>query len=231
MLVHGCLIDGPTTWRCQRPLADDGLWRLVVASRRGYGSSPPSEGDDFLVDGQDVAGLLVEPAHLVGHSYGGLGALVAAGTALSKLRSLTLVEPPVYTAAAGDPAIDAAVRDFKAWWAEAPDDPVQWCTEWAERFGVSLRLPDPLPAAMETAIGLLRACRIPWTAEIAFERIADASFPKLVVSGGHSPLIETICDAVAERIGARRAVVTGSGHLVPWAGAAFNTVLTAALGG
>jgi hypothetical protein len=37
--------------------------------------------------------------------------------------------------------------------------------------------------------------------------LAAASFPKLLISGGHSAGFEAICDDLAERIGAPRAVV------------------------
>ena len=40
------------------------------------------------------------------------------------------------------------------------------------------------------------------------------SFPKLVVSGGHSPMQERMCDVLASAIGARRGTIPGAGHNV-----------------
>ena len=77
VLVHGSLATGAEEWQAQRPLADEGF-RLLVPDRRGYGQSPAAEGEDFLRDGDDIADLMGDGAHLVGHSYGGLGAMFAA---------------------------------------------------------------------------------------------------------------------------------------------------------
>jgi pimeloyl-ACP methyl ester carboxylesterase len=77
VLVHGSLATGAEEWEAQRPLADEGF-RLLVLDRRGYGRSPMVEGEDFLRDAEDIAEVMGDGAHLVGHSYGGLGVLFAA---------------------------------------------------------------------------------------------------------------------------------------------------------
>jgi pimeloyl-ACP methyl ester carboxylesterase len=53
-------------------------FRLLAFERRGYGQSPALDGEDFLRDADDICDLMSSGAHLVGHSYGGLGALHAA---------------------------------------------------------------------------------------------------------------------------------------------------------
>ena len=82
---------GHEEWEAQRPLADEGF-RLLVLDRRGYGRSPAAEGEDFLRDADDIAELMGDGAHLVGHSYGGLGALFAAARRPEATLSLTLLE-------------------------------------------------------------------------------------------------------------------------------------------
>src|SRR5262245_51800414 len=77
VLVHGSLAIGAEEWATQAPLAEEGF-RLVVFDRRGYGNNANSKGEDFLADATDIAALLGDGAHLVGHSYGGLGAMLAA---------------------------------------------------------------------------------------------------------------------------------------------------------
>src|SRR3712207_6767288 len=77
VLVHGSLATAAEEWTEQLPLAAQGF-RLLRPDRRGYGRSPALEGEDFLVDADDIVELMGEGAHLVGHSYGGLGAMVAA---------------------------------------------------------------------------------------------------------------------------------------------------------
>jgi pimeloyl-ACP methyl ester carboxylesterase len=95
VLVHGSLTSGEENWEGQRSLADEG-YRLVAPDRRGYGDSPKSAGEDFLRDGEDIAELLGDGAHLVGHSYGGMGAMVAAERRPDAVLSLTLIEPPAF---------------------------------------------------------------------------------------------------------------------------------------
>lgn len=47
----------------------------------------------------------------------------------------------------------------------------------------------------------------------------------MVVSGGHSDLFDTICDVLAERVGAERAAIPGAGHAVQYTGQPFNALL------
>ena len=225
VLVHGCLIDGPSTWSKQRPVAESGRWRLVVLQRRGYGTSPPSQGDDFVTDSTDVADALTEPAHVAAHSYGAIAALSLAGADPTKVRSLIVVEPPAYTAADDDPEVNRVVTEFEDWWEHAPSDPATFLDGWSQRSGIRVRLPDPIPTHLQARIELLRRCRRPWTAVLRWDVLRAASFPKLVVSGGHSSVIELICDRLAARIGAERVVIEGRGHLVPQAGRPFNSAL------
>lgn len=67
--------------------------------------------------------------------------------------------------------------------------------------------------------------RPPWEADVPLEALAAAPFPKLVISGGHSPVFDAVCDALAEAIGAQRAVVPGRGHSIPTAGSGYNDLL------
>ena len=95
LLVHGGASPA-TTWAGLEPLAR----RFTVATvhRRGYPPSPPPpEGrGDFEVDAADLAPLLDGRPHVVAHSYGGLGATIAATRRPTHVRSLTLIEPPIY---------------------------------------------------------------------------------------------------------------------------------------
>src|SRR5512134_2201578 len=92
LLVHGSLATGADEWQAQRPLGDEGF-RLLVLDRRGYGRSPAADGEDFLRDADDIVALMDQGAHLVGHSYGGLGALFAAARRPEATLSLALLEP------------------------------------------------------------------------------------------------------------------------------------------
>ena len=76
LLVHGSFTPAAATFAALAPLADE--FRLGLLDRRGFGASPDVERVDFERDGEDIAALLAEPMHLVGHSYGGTGRLLAA---------------------------------------------------------------------------------------------------------------------------------------------------------
>src|SRR5215470_4593090 len=108
VLVHGSNFNGPLTWKEQRPLGE--RWRLEVLNRRGYGKSPPpAVRSDFEEDARDIAALLGDGAHLVGHSYGAIGALYAAALRPQAVRSLVINEPPAFRLLKGDAAADAIV--------------------------------------------------------------------------------------------------------------------------
>ena len=47
-------------------------------------------------------------------------------------------------------------------------------------------------------------------------------FPKLVLSGGHSPVFEQVCDATARELGAERDTIRGRGHTIPACGTPYN---------
>ena len=66
--------------------------------------------------------------------------------------------------------------------------------------------------------------RAPWEAEIPFAGLAEASFPKLVVSGAHSEAFDAVCDVLEQRLGAERVVLPGAGHSIPRA-PGFNAQL------
>ena len=85
--------------------------------------------------------------------------------------------------------------------------------------------PDALPEWLARGARLVMEERPPWEAEVPLAALADAGFPKLVISGAHSPAFEAVCDALADGIGARRAVIAGRGHTIPSAGAAYNACL------
>ena len=226
VLVHGSLATGTDEWQAQRPLADQGF-QLVVFDRRGYGQSPAAPGEDFVRDAGDIAELMGDGAHLVGHSYGGLGVIVAAARRPVATLSLTLLEPAAFASGPHHPAAQALVGEVRQLWdRDLPDE------EWVVRFLTAVGSdPDSLsPELITSAVELVpvvRRGRPNWEWDLPLGELASLRFPKLVVSGGHSAGFDAICDAVAERIGASRLVVTGAGHEIQFAGAPLNEVLLA----
>jgi len=224
VLVHGSLAIGREEWQAQRPLADEGF-RLVVFDRRGYGQSAAAHGEDFLRDADDIADLMGDGAHLVGHSYGGLGAMFAAARRPEATKSLTLLEPAALALGQRVPAARTLLENVRRTWNEDLPD-----KDWVIRFLVAVGSnPADLSAALiADAVRLTPVCRHgrpAWAAGLPLADLAAARFPKLVVSGGHSAGFDAICDDLAEQIGASRGVVTGAGHEVQFTGAAINEVL------
>ena len=226
LLVHGSVMGGAASWAEQRPLAE--RWRLIVLDRRGYYPNPPAAREDFEVDADDVAELLGhggEGMHLVGSSYGGVVALLAAAKRPGAVRSLTVIEPPAMAVAMEDPDVFKFAADIQQYWAEGPREPEAFLRGFLERVGSSAALPSPLPPPLDQNARLLMAERSPAEARIPLGALRRASFPKLVVSGAHSPVFDRICDALQAGLWAERAVIPGAGHSVQRMGADFNVRL------
>jgi pimeloyl-ACP methyl ester carboxylesterase len=219
LLVHGSVTGARLTWREQLPLAE--RWTLLLVDRPGFGGSPPLERSDFQAEAPLVAELLDEPTHVVAHSYGGVIALLAAALRPKAVRSLTVVEPPAFGVARGDPAVEAFVERGTELWTEGPDEPAAFLTRFFSLVG-SRPIPGRLKPELEHGARLLMRERYPWEAQIPFDELAAAPFPKLAVSGAHDDAFEAVCDVLAERIGAERAVIAGQGHGVQRTGAPFN---------
>jgi pimeloyl-ACP methyl ester carboxylesterase len=64
--------------------------------------------------------------------------------------------------------------------------------------------------------------RWPWDAVIPLEALAAATWPKLVVSGGHSRTFDVVCDVLERQLPARRVVFRGAGHSIPRLGGPVN---------
>ena len=224
VLVHGSLATGADEWQAQRPLAEHG-YRLLVLDRRGYGRSPTVDGEDFLCDADDIAAVMGDGAHLVGHSYGGLGVLLAAARRPEATLSLTVLEPGAFALGQREPAARALVGDVRRVWdLDLPGE--QWVVRFLRAVGSDPDALSPdLIAAAVPLVPVLRRGRPIWQTELPLLQLASAPFPKLVVSGGHSAGFDAICDDLAERIGASRAVIEGAGHEVQFTGPPLNDAL------
>jgi pimeloyl-ACP methyl ester carboxylesterase len=226
VLVHGGL-PARVTWACQWVL--EAHWLLIVPSRRGFSPSPAAPWQDFLADADDLAELIAEVpggVHLVGFSYGGLGVCIAAERLLDRVRSLTLIEVPLWTAAEEDESVRelAALADRFA----ASADDAQADREFLALARVDRNMVAAEEDDVRQAMELARKLRSPREAKPRFDAISDACIPTLVVSGDHHVGMERLCDAIATRLGGQRARVRGAGHPVQRA-PGFNTMLEAFL--
>jgi pimeloyl-ACP methyl ester carboxylesterase len=227
VLVHGSIRGGQAAWTEQRPLVE--RWTLVIPERPGFGAGPLVERVDFEVDAPLAAELLAGGVHLVGHSYGGVVSLLAAAQRPEDVRSLTVLEPPAFSIAVGHPAVDDFIERATDLWDNGPRDPALFLAAFVGLVGSNVSLPDPLTPELERGARLLMVERPPWEAEIPLDALAEAPFPKLVVSGGHHPAFDAVCDVLERRLGAERAVIPGAGHSVQRTGPPCNKRLEAFL--
>src|SRR3954467_8906769 len=103
-LVHGGA-SPETTGGVLAPLR--ARWTFARVYRRGYPPSPPPPGgrQDFEVDAADLASLLDARPHIVARSSGVLGTLIAAARGRAQVRSLTLIEPPLFSLVPDSPEV------------------------------------------------------------------------------------------------------------------------------
>ncbi len=226
VLLHGSVLASQLCWIRQLPLAD--RFALEMVDRAGYGRSQQvSPGEDFDADAPLVAGLLADGAHLVGQSSGAVAAMLAAALRPEAVLSLTLCEPPAFQLAPCSAEAQQMARDTdKHLLQNGPD--AQWLRGFLAIVGGNIAIPDQLPPSLAQGVRATRAIRRrPWEGELPVGQLAAAPFPKLVISGNHSPAFEAVCDTLAARLGAQRAYVTGAGHATPGTGNAFNDTLEA----
>jgi pimeloyl-ACP methyl ester carboxylesterase len=212
VFVHGSFGWGEDTWSEQRPLADD--YRLLLIDRRGFGRSPADGRVDFERDAQDVAELLGDGAHLVGHSYGGVASLLAAARRPDAVRSLVLIEPPAFGLARGTPEVEELIRNIDA--AAATDDPSVYRAAFLHAFGFAAT-PQTLDGEALEAARASMTERPPWEAQIPLDELARNGLRVLLVQGDWCPAPATaralagaafraVCDVLDRRLEATRAV-------------------------
>ncbi|CAA9471002.1 MAG: hypothetical protein AVDCRST_MAG38-1303 [uncultured Solirubrobacteraceae bacterium] len=242
VLVHGSFGSGAKAFAGQRPLSD--AHELLLVDRRGFGGSAAGEAVGWQADAADVVALLEElgAAHLVGHSYGGVGCLLAAGMKPDAVLSVVAVEPPLFTAAAGDPAADELIEKTRAVAERAPElDIEDFMREWGASLGQSrFEVQAWTEGFSESDWANAEASRREqWAgdAPVDYEALAAASFPKVLVHGGWNPEVvghkakvgagfAAVCRAIAERIGGEVESFAGSAHTPQHEeAAAFNELL------
>jgi pimeloyl-ACP methyl ester carboxylesterase len=221
LFVHGSVVGAELTWKRQLPLAE--RWTLILPNRPGFAGSPPRERGDFEAEAPLFAELLGDGAHLVGHSYGAVIALLAAAQRPEAVCSLTVSEPGALRLAAGHPEVDAMIANGELLFSDPESIPSEvFLRLFRAGAGSAYETPEELPDSLARGVQLLKTERLSWEAEIPLDDLARAGFPTLVISGDHSPAFEAVCDALADRVSAERAVIPGRGHTIPGTGAPYN---------
>lgn len=220
VLLHGSVTNASRSWGRQRPLAE--RYELVLLNRPGFPPGPAVERVDWERDAEWLGGVVEPGDHVVAHSYGGVVALVAAPSL--ELASLTVIEPPAFAVARGNPAVEAWLEGAAA----LPRHSVRAHLEaFLTHVGASFPLPEPLPDDLRQ--GAEAFFRERWTID-AEVPLAPLPYPVLVATGAHEPAFEAIGDALERGLRARRVVLPGAGHAVQLA-PGFNEALEEFLAG
>jgi len=223
ILIHGTMTWGTECFAEQRPLGR--RFRVEVPDRRGFGDSPDTAQSDWEIDAEDIAALLdQEPAHLVGHSYGGVVAMVAAILRPDAVLSLTLIEPSALRVAESVPVVATSLAANRAAFNTDPPITQRITPEDYLRSGAAFGL--PIPEFTERRMRATRTAmaeRPSWEAEVPLKPLADAPYSKAVITGdwleanptyraavGEALLATSVF--VAEAIGARHHRVPATDH-------------------
>ncbi len=220
VFVHGSVGNAATTWGAQRPLEEQ--FECVFLTRSGYPPGPLVDRIDFEEQADDVAAELRKGDHLVGHSYGGVVSLLAAAREPG-LRSLTVSEPPAFGVARGNPAVEEFLELILTFRSGNPT-PREYLEFFLPLVGSAIELPETLPPGLEQGARAALAERSPHEAVVPFAALAATTCPKLVISGGHHPAFDAVCDVVEAELSAERAVLPGVGHSLPRA-PGYNALL------
>jgi pimeloyl-ACP methyl ester carboxylesterase len=246
VLIHSSGLSGRQWRRLASSLAARGF-RAVVPDLTGHGASAPYPEPTPFSYRTDVAALraLLEtsgPAHLVGHSYGGLLALLAAVEAPQAVRSMVLYDPVAFGVL--DPVADADAR------AELAAVDLPWGTSgtserehdaWLQAFVDYWGGPGAWLLLREEARAEFR--RVGWVVEQGVSTLVDdqtpaaayraLAFPVTLMTGERSPLA---AGAVVRRLAAacpdaRVVTMPGAGHMGPLShSGTVNDAIIAALG-
>ena len=183
VLVHGILAWGTDSlygFGAQQPLS--GRYRLLVMDRRGYGASLDTTRGDYETDADDIVALLGDGAHVVGHSYGGVAAMVAAARKPQAIHSLTLIQPGCLQVAADEPAVARTLKANREALARPPAalSPAVYLQLATESVGLPpLAATEARLRAAATTMGE-RPC---WQGQLPVAELREAPWPKLVISG------------------------------------------------
>jgi len=204
VLVHGSGRSGGEAWPEQRHLGQS-----VALTMPGYGDDEP-----VSTDMSAWVNRILQPngeLHLVGHSYGGIAAVLAAAAAPDRVRSLTLFEPAAYSYSRGLPQTEAAIERLGPVMAGAI---TMTSAEYLVTFVAALTgevVGEPQGPTERREAERMRLLAAPWSHALPIEVLAVV--PTQVLTGDWNDEYEEIA-GVMVRAGARHQVLAGFGHRV-----------------
>jgi pimeloyl-ACP methyl ester carboxylesterase len=228
VLVPGSCSTG-AAWR---PViaALDGHFRCVTTSLPGYGGTAErrTADDTSIAHVAEAVEAVIQraaaPVHLVGHSFGALGALSVALRKCVSLASIAMLEPPAVTLLELDPgdhrhalAFRRMRTEYFAAHASGDQEAISAMIDFYGGAGTFASLP---PRVRSYAIETTPVNLVDWQSAYGFpvsaSSLAGLCVPTLVVNGSKShAAMRRITDILAERIrGAANEAVQGAAHFM-----------------
>jgi pimeloyl-ACP methyl ester carboxylesterase len=218
--VQGNLGGGPTTFAKQEPLSRNG-WQLILPERPGFGKSPSRGPDDMESDAVWISGML-DDVVLIGHSFGGAEALLAAAQRPDGVRALILVEPALHALLPRSKVMETnheARKEFLQFGEASLSSktPAEYGMVFARNLGpgtdAGTALANDPDKAASLGCALLRArMASPEKLRTAAETVARAKIPVLAISGGWSPAFNAIGELTAELTHGEHVIVPSMNH-------------------
>ena len=227
VLCLHCSASNSGQWR---PLMEQlaGRYRVIAPDLYGCGKSPawPGERPMWIDDQIDLLAPAFESAgerfHLIGHSYGGAIALKAALRFTTKLKSLVLYEPVLFSVLLSDAPQSEAAREIVA----VRDDVVSGDSEAAARRfidywmgdGTWVATPEPRRGTLVDAV---KAQKPEWHSAFneatPLQAFAALDVPALLMTGTASTAaargVARLVGGVLPRV--RVEEIEGLGHMAP----------------
>ena len=224
--VQGDVGGGPSSFAKQKPISQEGF-QLLLPDRPGFGLSPSRGPDNMENESVWIAGMLGNGVNLIGHSWGGTDALLAAARQPMKVQSLILIEPAMTQLISADPelmknpVLSRAMAERAQWlvMAKTPADFMRSFVATVSGVGkpspaLAAAMADPAKAT-RVGCALLKG-KVATAAETraAAITVAQARIPVLVVTGGWSPARDMEGDLIAKLTNGRHVIVRSPSHLV-----------------